>query len=58
MESNHFTLIGTFGGTVLSMTPNLNSEDLYRTIALAAIGAIVSFMVSLLLKVYFEHRDE
>jgi mannitol-specific phosphotransferase system IIBC component len=42
--------MGTAGGTFLSMAPNINSEDIVKTIILASIGAIVSFMISLLLK--------
>jgi hypothetical protein len=44
------TLIGTAGGTFLSVVPNLQSEDIVKTIILATIGAIVSFTISLLLK--------
>ncbi|UPQ78276.1 hypothetical protein M0M57_11670 [Flavobacterium azooxidireducens] len=44
------TLVGTVGGTFLSMVPNLNSEDLIRTVILATVGAIVSFSISVLLK--------
>jgi hypothetical protein len=42
--------IGTAGGTLLSMAPNIASVDILRTIILAIIGAIVSFFVTLLLK--------
>ena len=42
--------IGTAGGTLLSMVPNIASVDIFRTIILACIGAIVSFFVTLLLK--------
>ena len=42
--------IGTAGGTLLSMAPNIASVDILRTILLAIIGAIVSFFVTLLLK--------
>ena len=44
------TLIGTAGGTFLSIVPNLNSDDIAKTVILATVGAIVSFMISLLLK--------
>jgi mannitol-specific phosphotransferase system IIBC component len=50
MTANNQTLMGTAGGTFLSMAPNINSEDIVKTIILASIGAIVSFMISLLLK--------
>lgn len=44
------TLVGTAGGTFLSMVPNLNSDDLVKTVVLAAVGAVVSFSISVLLK--------
>jgi hypothetical protein len=42
--------MGTAGGTFLSVLPNLHSEDVLKTIILAALGAIVSFVISILLK--------
>jgi hypothetical protein len=42
--------MGTAGGTFLSVLPNLHSEDVLKTIILAALGAIVSFVISMLLK--------
>jgi hypothetical protein len=42
--------MGTAGGTFLSVLPNLHSEDILKTIILAALGAIVSFVISMLLK--------
>jgi hypothetical protein len=42
--------MGTAGGTFLSVLPNLHSEDVLKTIILAALGAIVSFIISILLK--------
>ena len=42
--------VGTAGGTLLSIVPNITSVDIFRTIILAFIGAIVSFFVTLLLK--------
>ena len=48
-ESNP-AIVGTFGGTILSIVPNLKSDDLIRTIFLAIIGAVVSFSISVLLK--------
>ncbi|MFN7015137.1 MAG: hypothetical protein ACK4ON_12795 [Bacteroidia bacterium] len=43
-------MAGTAGGTFLSIVPNIQSEDITRTIILASVGAIVSFTISLLLK--------
>ncbi|PWA09985.1 hypothetical protein DB891_06850 [Flavobacterium laiguense] len=42
--------MGTAGGTFLSVLPNLNSEDILKTVFLAAIGALVSFVLSMVLK--------
>jgi hypothetical protein len=43
--------MGTAGGTFLSVLPNLHSEDVLKTIILATLGAIVSFTISLALKI-------
>jgi hypothetical protein len=51
MQHNNSTVIGTAGGTFLSILPNLHSEDILKTIILATLGAIVSFLISLLLKI-------
>ncbi len=49
--NNTLTLkIGTAGGTLLSIVPNITSIDILRTIILAFVGAFVSFFVTLLLK--------
>ncbi|WP_169736895.1 hypothetical protein [Flavobacterium daejeonense] len=50
MTANNHTLIGTAGGTFLSIVPNIQSEDIAKTVILATIGAVVSFTISLLLK--------
>ncbi|MFN3754307.1 hypothetical protein [Flavobacterium sp.] len=50
MSANNPTLMGTAGGTFLSVIPNINSADVLRTVLLAAIGAVVSFTISLVLK--------
>ena len=42
--------MGTAGGTFLSIVPNIQSEDIAKTVILATVGAIVSFTISLLLK--------
>lgn len=44
------TLYGTVSGTVLTVIVNISSSDVIKTTVLAALGAIVSFSVSLLLK--------
>jgi hypothetical protein len=50
MQSSNPILIGTASGTFLSVLPNLHSEDVFKTVLLAAIGAIVSFVLSMILK--------
>jgi mannitol-specific phosphotransferase system IIBC component len=44
------TKAGTASGTLLSIFANINSGDVVKTAILAAIGAVVSFSVTLLLK--------
>ncbi|MFN8114954.1 MAG: hypothetical protein U0W65_02510 [Bacteroidia bacterium] len=44
------TILGTVCGTVLTVVVNIGSSDLVKTVVLAALGAVVSFSVSLLLK--------
>ena len=48
--ANNHTFFGTLGGTLISIAATLQSADILKTIVLATIGAIASFMVSLLLK--------
>ena len=54
MSNNHHieggTIMGTFSGTVLTVAVNIGSSDILKTVILAAIGAVVSFGVSMLLK--------
>ncbi len=44
------TIIGTVSGTVLTVAANIGSSDIVKTVVLAALGAVVSFSVSVLLK--------
>jgi mannitol-specific phosphotransferase system IIBC component len=44
------TILGTVSGTVLTVLVNIGSSDVLKTVVLAALGAVVSFSVSLLLK--------
>ncbi|MEO8760157.1 MAG: hypothetical protein ABI388_03520 [Bacteroidia bacterium] len=46
----HSTLLGTVSGTVLTVLANIGSADISKTVVLAAVGAAVSFFVSLSLK--------
>ena len=47
---------GTATGTLLSIVPNMLSQDILRTVVLATIGAVVSFAVTLFLKWIFRSR--
>ena len=42
---------GTAGGTLLTIIVNIKGEDILKTMILATVGAVISFAVSLLLKV-------
>lgn len=50
--------MGTAGGTFLSVIPNIHSADVFKTVLLAAIGAIVSFTISLLLKMIIKKHKK
>lgn len=41
---------GTAGGILTIVLVNINSGEILKTVALAAIGAVVSFTVSIFLK--------
>ena len=45
-SSHHGTAAGTVGGTLLSVFATIQSGDIAKTIVLAAVGAVVSFVVS------------
>lgn len=49
------TKTGTAGGTLLTIFANITKEDLIKTAILAAIGAVVSFGVTLVLKVVIRY---
>lgn len=42
--------ISFLGGTVFSLLPNIPSEDLIVTAVMAFVGALVSFLASMLFK--------
>ncbi|MBS1533793.1 MAG: hypothetical protein U0X58_11365 [Flavobacteriaceae bacterium] len=50
LNSDFSVKTGTATGTLLSVMPNILSEDIVKTILLAIIGAASSFVVTLLLK--------
>ena len=58
MEANISLKTGTAAGTLLSIVPNLHSEDILRTVVLAVIGAVVSFTATLILKVLTRVRKK
>ncbi|MBL7920004.1 MAG: hypothetical protein JNJ40_06795 [Bacteroidia bacterium] len=47
---HHGTVLGTVCGTVLTVIGNIGSPDIIKTVVLAAVGAVVSFSVSVFLK--------
>ncbi|MBX9852687.1 MAG: hypothetical protein K2X86_13155 [Cytophagaceae bacterium] len=49
-QNNNGTIFGTIGGTLLSIFANVDAGDIVKTAILAAVGAVASFGVSLLLK--------
>ena len=52
------TKAGTAGGTLLTIIVNIKSEDVLKTTILAAVGAVVSFGVSFLLKRYIRFKKK
>ena len=53
MNQHYFdnsTKAGTIGGTLLTILVNINGADLVKTGILAAVGAVVSYLVTLFLK--------
>jgi len=50
MFSDHNTKTITIGGFLTIFLANIGSPDLLNTVALAAVGAVVSFLISQLLK--------
>lgn len=50
MMFDNTTRRGTAGGTILSILGNISSDDIIKTAILAAVGAVVSFGVTLLCK--------
>ena len=59
METNYpsdfSTRAGTTGGTLLVVLLQISTDELAKTSVLAAVGAVVSFSVSLLLKYLFRY---
>jgi mannitol-specific phosphotransferase system IIBC component len=51
------TILGTVSGTVLTVAVNIDSSDLLKTVVLAALGAVVSFVVTVALKRVCAHLN-
>jgi hypothetical protein len=49
------TKAGTAGGTLLTIFGNISSQDILKTVVLAAVGATVSFSVTVMLKSIIKH---
>lgn len=56
MYSPSYLKTGTASGTCIILLANINSADLLKTAVLAAVGAVVSFLVSYLFKRIFEKK--
>ena len=50
MNEHSYTKTGTIGGTLTIILANISSGDVLKTAVLAGIGAVVSFGMSLLMK--------
>jgi tetrahydromethanopterin S-methyltransferase subunit C len=48
--------MGTLGGAVAAVLPSFDTDNLIVSVCMAVIGAVVSFMVSLILKIYLKDR--
>lgn len=53
MQDPYFLKTGTAGGTITILFANIHSDDIVKTIVLAAIGAVVSVSVSFVLRKMF-----
>lgn len=47
---------GTLGGIMMGVYPNLMAGDAIKTIILSIIGAVVSFLVSLIIGLIFRRK--
>lgn len=52
------TVAGTVTGTVFTIAANIDSHDYAKTVILACVGAVVSFIVSLILKRIWKYLSE
>lgn len=44
------TKAGTASGTLLTIFGNISNQDIFKTVVLAAVGAVISFSVTVFLK--------
>lgn len=58
MQASNSTLVGTAGGTFLSIVPFIQSADIIKTVVLATLGAVVSFTISLVLKLLIKKHKK
>ncbi len=56
MKTNQQLGIGTGGGTLLGIVAQLGMHDVLKTAVLAAIGAVVSFAITLLLQHFVRRK--
>ncbi|MFD1315261.1 hypothetical protein [Namhaeicola litoreus] len=57
MMSDSHSKAGFLGGTLFSAFFNVTVDDLVFTVVMAAVGAVVSFGVSVVMKRVFEQRE-
>ena len=50
MNEHSYTKTGTIGGTITIVLANINSGDVIKTAVLAGVGALVSFVISYVMK--------
>jgi hypothetical protein len=50
MQLDYSTAKGTIGGTLLTLFATIDVQDYVKTIILASVGAIISFIISKFLK--------
>ena len=56
MQDSYFLKTGTAGGTITILFANIHTDDIFKTMVLAAIGAAVSVSVSFVLKKMFGRK--
>ncbi|TWI83250.1 hypothetical protein IQ13_1358 [Lacibacter cauensis] len=56
MQDSYFLKTGTAGGTLTILFANIHTDDLVKTVVLAAVGATVSLVVSFVLKKMFGRK--